>query len=128
VAALVANPTRDADVEVELEIRLELSRAAGETVCDAAGETRALRCKHRDELVVRVTLVQEQGFADFGRELELRREGVALRIARRVVAEEIEPALAHGDELRSCEQRAQRRRCVRVELGGVVRVHASRRE
>ena len=95
---------------------------------DASDETRALRLEHCDELVVRVTLMQEHGLADFGGERELRSKGVALRIARGVVAEEVEPAFAYGDELRSRKQRAQRRPRVLVELGGVVRVYARGRE
>src|SRR5688572_16868397 len=102
-------------------------RAAGEAVCYAARKASTHRLEHCDELLVCVALVQEHRFADLSRELELRREGASLRVAWRVVAEEIEAAFADGDELRCLEQRPQRRRRVRVELGGMMRVHAGRR-
>ena len=95
---------------------------------DPADEARPHGREQRDELVVRVALMQKDGFPHVGGQLELGRERTPLRVARRVVAKEIEAALADGDERRVAEQRAQRGRRVRVEVGSVVRMHAGRRE
>src|SRR5690606_30788766 len=95
-APLVANPTRDADVKTEIEIRLELGASAREAMRDAARETRPPRLEQRDEIVVRVALMQEHGLADARRELELRFERRALRITRREIAKVVEPAFADG--------------------------------
>jgi hypothetical protein len=53
-----------------------------------------------------VALVQEDGQADLGRELQLRLEPALLDIARREVAIEIEPTLTDGDDLRLFGQRS----------------------
>ncbi len=84
--------------------------------------------EHRDELLVRIAFVQEHGLTDLGRELELRRERAPLRVARRVVAKEVEAAFADGDEGGIREQRAEGCRRMRVELRRMVRVHARGRE
>src|SRR5690606_29739392 len=48
-------------------------------------------------------------------------------IARRKIAEEVEPALAGGDDARLREQRLERRQRGIVELGRVMRMNAGRR-
>ena len=53
-----------------------------------------------DEVVVRVALVQEHGLAGGGGEFELPAESAALQIARGKVAKIVEPAFAHGDDVR----------------------------
>jgi hypothetical protein len=93
----------------------------------AAGKLVAHRCEHCDELVVRVALMQKYGLADLRGKLELGGERSALRFARRVVAEIVEPALADGDEGWVDQQAAERRRRMVVELGSMVWMNAGSR-
>ena len=56
------------------------------------------------------------------------RERALLRVARRQVAKEIEPAFADRDDVGAPQQRGERRGRVRVEFRRVMRVHAGGRE
>ncbi len=128
-APLVAHPARHADVETEVEIRLELRNAAREAMRDAAaGDLRHQLDERREEVRVRVALMQEHGLAARRGELELRTERAPLRVARRQVAKVVEPAFADGDDVRAAEQRGERGSRVLVEFRRVMRVHAGRRE
>src|SRR5690554_1097431 len=102
-APLVAEPAGDADIKPEVEIAAELDPAAGEAVRDAADDPADERLEQRDEALVRVALMQENGLPGRDRELELRDERVLLPVARREVAVEIESALADGDDFGSLE-------------------------
>ena len=71
-----------------------------------------------------VTRVHHYRFADFLRQRDLRREGGALRFARRIVVVIVETAFADGDG-RTFEQRPQLRDVSRVhEIRGIVRMDA----
>src|SRR5689334_20078191 len=91
-ATLVVDPTRDADRESEIEARRELCSGARETVgYGARGERGRMLAQNRDEVLMRIALMEEHGLADTRRDFELASECGALRIARREVAEVIEP-------------------------------------
>ncbi len=60
---------------------LELARAAGETMRDAAGQGRAKLGEDGGEVLVGVALVQEHGLGARRGDFELRDEGLALRRA-----------------------------------------------
>ena len=62
-AALVADPTRDPDRQIEREIILELARAAGEAMRDPADQGRAVLGEDGREILVRVALVQKHRLA-----------------------------------------------------------------
>jgi hypothetical protein len=95
---------------------------------DASAETVTNIRENCHEALVSVALVQEDGFADLGCELQLRRESSLLCVARREIAKEVETAFADCHDSRLVVQRAQGRAAVRVELFGVVGVHARRGE
>ncbi len=98
-AALVADPAGDADREPELQITLRApARRAGEAVRHAA-PARGVLAQDGDEIGMRVALVQEYRLADARGELELAVKGLLLRGARGEVAEIIEPAFSHRDDL-----------------------------
>jgi uncharacterized protein len=97
-AALVADPARDADVAIEREVVLERGLRVGEAMHADFAELRAMRAQDRDEVRVRVALVQEQRLAQLDRERELRLERRALGVVRRVIAEVVEAAFAKGDK------------------------------
>ena len=121
-AAFVADPAGDADGEPELQIALELVRAAGKAVRHAAPLRRVL-AQDRGEVRVRIALVQEHRLADAARQLELAVERRALRGARREVAEVVEAALADGDHLAVAHELLELCRAAGIELGGVMRMH-----
>ena len=60
---LVAEPSGEADVEVELEVALERGAVAGEAVDHAACEPAAIALEQAREVVVRLALVEEEGLA-----------------------------------------------------------------
>ena len=60
-ATLVADPARDADVQVEAEVALGRGARAGEAMDDAADEPRAVPGEDREHPLGRVALVQEDG-------------------------------------------------------------------
>jgi hypothetical protein len=125
-AALVADPAGDADVEVEVEVVEQLALVAGEAVRDGARDAVPHRLEHRDQVVVRLALVQEQRLAGGQREPDLALEREQLRRARRVVAVVVEAGFAHGAHARIREQRPELALGVGGELRGVVRVHPGR--
>ncbi len=84
--------------------------------------------ERRDEIGVRVALMQEHGLAAVDGELELRAERALLRVARRQVAKVVESAFADRDDVGAPQQRGERRGRVRVEFRRVVRVHPGSRE
>ena len=67
------------------------------------------------------------GFAELGRELELRLEQAPLVVARGVLAEVVEAGLADRDGALVCEQLAQLVEAVGVGLVRVVRMDAEAR-
>src|SRR5689334_1875457 len=79
------------------------------------------------DLVVGSARVDHDRLARLSCEVELRLEEPALRIARRVVPEEVEPGLADGDRLRVVEQRTQLADALGLDPAGLVRVDAERR-
>ena len=72
---------------------------------DAAGEARPILAQDRNEILVRVALMQEHRLAQLDGELQLLAKRCQLRLARREIAEVIEPAFADGDDFRLPRQR-----------------------
>lgn len=125
-APLVADPTSDADVQAEIQIRARFFDAGREAMGDTAGEARPEVAKDREEVGVRVALMEEHRFMKVSSQLQLFPERRALRIGRREVAEVVETAFSHRDHFRlRCHLRQLRQRVV-IELCGVMRVHSSR--
>ena len=75
-------------------------------------------------LLVGVARVDDDRLAEVSRELELPGEEIALPVARRVVAVEVEPGLADGDRTRVAEQLAELVEPGCVVIRGLVRVDA----
>ena len=69
-----------------------------------------------------VARVDDDRLAELGRELELRLEELPLAIARRPVAEVVEPGLPHGDRLLVLEQLAELVDPACLGIAGLVRV------
>src|SRR4051812_16014925 len=92
-APFVANPPGDADRKTEIQAIGELGSGAGEAVRDGAGRERLrMLAKNRNEILMRIALMQEHRLADACGNAELLRERSALHIARREIAEVVEPA------------------------------------
>jgi hypothetical protein len=72
----------DADMEVELEVTLERGAGAGEAVNDPAHELWLPALEQAREVFMSVALVEEDGFLDEARDLELGLEAGALAVAR----------------------------------------------
>src|SRR5580704_2069119 len=95
-AALIVDPAGDADRKAEREVARKLRRGAGEAVRHPAPVAGVLG-EDGEEVLVRVALVQEHGFPYALRQLELAVESLALRGARGVVTEVVEPAFPDRD-------------------------------
>ena len=80
----------------------------------------------RNELRMRIALMQESGLAVLGGQFQLPVKGAPLRLARRKLAEVIEPAFARGADLRRSQQVAKQGQLRGFELQRVMRVHARR--
>ena len=78
-------------------------------------------------LLLGVSGVDHDCLPELGRELELAREEIALALARRVVAEEVEAGLADRDRALVGEQSAQFVEPLGVVVGRLVRVDAEGR-
>ena len=53
--------------------------------------------QHGDKVIVRIALMQEDGFPDGAGDLELPGKGAALQVARRKIAKIVESAFTDGD-------------------------------
>ena len=89
-------------------------------------DDRALVPVERGErVVIGGARVDDDGLVELARELELRGEDTALRVARRVVAIPVEPGFSDGDRLR---MRLQAPHLVEIALRGLVGMDADDRE
>src|SRR2546430_13511781 len=95
-AALVADPAGDADVEPELDVRVQLILLAGEAMGD--GVLHRMVAQDLRKARMRIARVQEERSAELEAQLELGDEPLLLVGMRRVVAVEVEPALANGHD------------------------------
>src|SRR6185503_19316765 len=123
-AALVADPARDADVKTELHVSAQLVSLAGEAVRD--GASYAMVREDFGKPGMRIARMQEKRLAQRQPELELRDEPLLLVGVRRVVAVEIQAALADGDAVRMGGEGLQLRNRLGAAVARVVRVHAGR--
>ena len=125
-APFVTDPARDADVEIEIKIGMEVIAVAGEAVDHGRPEPVADGLQDLDEPAAGVALVHEDGEPDPGGDLELRLECPLLVGARREVPIEIETGLADRDHLLASRERLDRGRRPAVEGRRLVRVDAGR--
>src|SRR5688500_20376444 len=95
---------------------------------DSAHQPRTMLAQDRDEILVGIALVEEDGLSDLRGDLELPGECAALRVARREIPEIIEPAFAGGDDRGIARRRLESGQGLEGEVRGMVRVHAGRRE
>src|ERR1700693_3457784 len=95
-APFIADPARDPDGQLHLQIAFEFRGAAGKTMCHGAGESRAMLADNRDETRIPTTLMQKHGLASGGGELQLAPEGIPLRRWRGQVAVVVKSALTDG--------------------------------
>ena len=103
-AAFVAEPAGDADVPVPVQTVEQFLAGAGETMDHRRAQATVEILHHRDEVIVRVTLVQEQRLAILGGQLQLALECPALCGPRREIAVVVQPAFAHRHHLGVCMQ------------------------
>jgi hypothetical protein len=126
-APLVVDPSGDADRETELEIGDELVPISSEAMRDGTvRESAAMLAEYRDEVCVRVTLMQEHWLANTLGNFKLARERFSLDIARGKVAEVIQAAFADCDGLRMASHLFERARELCGELRCVMRMYAGR--
>ncbi len=125
-ASLVADPAGQPHVEAGSEVGLQLRARAREAMYDSFGNVREIVSEQVHEVGVRVALVQEDGLADPGGQLELVGEGTALVHGWREVAEVIEPALSGRADERVAELFLQRGKIGSGEFLGVMRMNAGR--
>src|SRR5690348_14927353 len=108
-AALIADPAGDADGKIHLQISQQLLSGAGEAMRHCVREGLAMLAQNRDEISVRIALVQEHWFADSRGQLELAMEGFLLGRAWREITIVVEPAFADGNDLRESRELRQLR-------------------
>jgi hypothetical protein len=77
-APLVADPAGDADGKVHLQVRQQLLSRAGEAMRHRAGESFAVLAQNRNEILVRIALVEKDGLANVRGQLELAMESFLL--------------------------------------------------
>ena len=125
-ASFVADPSRDADIEVQFEIGARFSRSGREAMSDAAREPRSIVAHDRKKLFVSIALMEEHRLLQFDCKRQLFTKRSHLRIVRREIPVVIEPALADCDDLRLTRQVAQFTQLRGVKFGGMVRMNAGR--
>lgn len=106
-ASFIANPTGDADEELQFEVALKLARGPGEAMRDGAAKPRTMLTQNRDEIRVRIALMQEHGLAAGRGNFELAVEGLALRLRSGEIAIVVKAALTDRDELRRTRKLAK---------------------
>ena len=97
--AFIADPSRDANVQIHVQVRGELVLVTRKAMRNAADERGAVLAQNRHKILVRIALVQEYRLAEGPRQLELAVEGLLLCGARRQVAEVVQPAFPDRDHL-----------------------------
>ena len=93
---------------------------------DSAAEARAVFAQDRQELLVRVALVEEHRLAQLHGEVELSPERCELRRARRKIAKIVQPALADRDDLRLRGEGRELLQRRLVEFARMMRMNARR--
>ena len=126
--AFVAEPTGDADMAVRIKVVIQRALLVGKTMHHARTELSVEIAQHRDEVVVGVSLVQEQGFTGVDGDLQLHLEGASLRGAWREIAEVVETAFADRDDFRMLLQSTHFGIAFRRVLNRVMRMHTRRGE
>ena len=122
---LVVDPAGDADVESQLKTVLELVCLTREAVRDGACRKRVrVFSQNRDEVCMRIALMQEDRLAHSRGDLQLSRERSSLHVARRKIAKVIEAAFSDGDDFGRVRERFQRFTRLTCELDGVMWMNA----
>jgi len=125
-ASLITNPARDTDPQPHCEIFTQGFVFARETVSNSSCNSWQHRLEHINEVVVRVALVQKDWHGGFSRDIQLSLESIQLCLARRKVAEIVQPALSDRHNGILCSQFANQAGAAVVEIGGMVWVYACR--
>jgi hypothetical protein len=81
-ATLIADPARDSDVEAELQIGARLFDACREAMGDAARQSGPEVTQDRDEVLVRIALMQKHRLSHTDRKIELPLKRRTLYVAR----------------------------------------------
>jgi hypothetical protein len=125
-APFVANPTGDAEVQIEIEIGASLIEARREAMRDATRQLRSMLAHDPHEFLVSIALVQKDRLTDLRGELELPLERVDLCRVRGEVAEEVETAFADGNDFGLSGQRVECLQLSGIQLDRVMRMNARR--
>jgi len=123
-AALIANPARDADIQIQIEIGASLIQTRREAMRDATGQLRAMFAHDPHEILVRIALMQEHGLADLRGQLQLRLERLDLRLVRREVAKVVEATLTDRDHFGPTRQFVECLQLRGIELHRMMRMDA----
>src|SRR6185436_19020488 len=125
-AALVADPAGDADVETEIEVGLELLALTGEAVGNRVPHS--MRFEDLREPRVGVARMEKKRLAELEAQLELRDEPFLLVGMRRIVAVEVQAALADRDHFGMPGELSQGGNGLRAAVARMVRMHACGRK
>jgi hypothetical protein len=98
-AALVTDPTGDADAEPERQVVLELGNTPGEAMSHSAGKPAVKVLQYGLEILVGIALMQKNRLRDAHGDFQLGDEGGALRRGRREVSKVVEAAFSHRDHM-----------------------------
>ncbi len=123
-ATLVTDPARDADVQVEREVRVEVRGRAGEAVHDDVGKFAATRRDRIDECDARLAFVQVERQPGRDREFDVRVDAAPLAGLVGPHAVEVEAALPHRDDRGVVHEFAQLGDLCIAEFAGRVRMDA----
>src|SRR5690348_6985905 len=93
--ALVADPSRDADCEVELQVAGQLILRTREAMRDPTDERAPVLPKDGDKVLVCVALVEEDRLPNARRQLQLPKKGCPLCWLRREIPEVVQAAFAN---------------------------------
>ena len=127
-AALIADPARDTDVQIQFQVSVAFPLGAGEAVHHRRAKLAAVFAQDTDEALEGIAFMHEHRFARARRDLELAVEGALLIRARREIPIEIQTGLAHRDDFGPHAQFANRSAGAGVPVTRVMRVHTGRRE
>ena len=98
-ASLIADPSGNPDRKTELEVGVELVGIPLKAVGHAANQRLAVFPQNRQEIIVCITLVQEDRFPHSRGQLELAMKSLLLHRSRREVAKIVEPTFARRHDL-----------------------------
>jgi hypothetical protein len=123
-APFIADPAGDADGQLQFQITLKLARRSRKAMRHRSTQACAMLAQNRNEVRVRITLVQEHGLSRGSGEFQLAVESSTLRTMRGKIAVVVEAALTNCDDLGSLRKRANAARLFGRPFIRVVRMYA----